>query len=150
MERTGQSDSKSSLVAGVRPGIARRSSLAALMAALAICAISGVSARAEAACFPGGSDSDGDGVDDNCDICPGAPDPLQLDSDGDGFGDACDNCPTVFNAPGTEAGWPVQPDEDGDGVGDACEQLVVCGGDNNQDQAYDNSLSMAGSAVAIE
>lgn len=38
----------------------------------------------------GGSDLDGDGVDDAVDNCPAAANPDQLDADGDGVGDACD------------------------------------------------------------
>lgn len=39
-------------------------------------------------------DSDGDGVLDACDNCPGVLNPSQLDSDQDGRGDECDVCPT--------------------------------------------------------
>ena len=48
-------------------------------------------------CIPNGADSDGDGVDDNCDVCPSVVDREQVDSDGDGFGDACDDCPLLYN-----------------------------------------------------
>lgn len=59
-------------------------------------------------------DADGDGVEDDLDLCPDVPDPDQLDSDGDGLGDACDNCPAEAN--------PGQEDEFGEaGVGDACD-----------------------------
>jgi hypothetical protein len=49
-------------------------------------------------CRDGSSrDSDGDGVLNEIDNCPGVPNPNQLDSDGDGFGDACDETPgTTF------------------------------------------------------
>jgi hypothetical protein len=41
-----------------------------------------------------GRDFDRDGVMDNCDNCPGRPNPApQRDADGDGVGDECDNCP---------------------------------------------------------
>lgn len=36
-------------------------------------------------------DSDGDGVIDDCDNCPGAPNPSQGDCDGNGTGDACES-----------------------------------------------------------
>ncbi|BBO74118.1 hypothetical protein DSCW_15350 [Desulfosarcina widdelii] len=69
-------------------------------------------------------DSDGDGVLDSRDKCPGTPagvnvdaDGCPLDSDGDGVGDYKDKCP------GTPAGVDVDADgcpldSDGDGVGD--------------------------------
>ncbi|MFQ5607649.1 MAG: thrombospondin type 3 repeat-containing protein [Candidatus Zixiibacteriota bacterium] len=37
-------------------------------------------------------DTDGDGIVDTLDNCPGAFNPLQEDTDGDGMGDACDDC----------------------------------------------------------
>lgn len=58
------------------------------------------------------ADTDGDGVADATDNCPGVANAGQTDTDGDGRGDACDNCPTVAN--------PSQADSDGDGLGDAC------------------------------
>lgn len=77
----------------------------------------------------GGVDSDGDGIADAVDNCPGTPNPDQANGDDDGFGDACDNCPLVSN-PGQED--TPQPD----GLGDACtahyaEALVVEGGTKN-------------------
>ena len=45
------------------------------------------------------SDTDGDAVCDEDDVCPAVPDPGQADTDGDGIGDACDVCTTV---PGVE------------------------------------------------
>jgi hypothetical protein len=75
---------------------------------------------------PGIVDSDGDGVPDADDNCPGVANPGQEDNDGDGIGDACDpdgdndgiddvfdNCPGVAN--------PLQEDFDFDGVGDVCD-----------------------------
>ncbi len=59
-------------------------------------------------------DSDGDGVPDCDDICPGFDD--NLDTDGDGVPDGCDNCPLAANQD--------QADTDGDGVGDACDECV--------------------------
>ncbi len=40
-----------------------------------------------------GADSDGDGILDDCDVCPAVSDPTQADADGDSVGDACDVCP---------------------------------------------------------
>jgi hypothetical protein len=90
----------------------------------------------------GCSDSDGDGVCDADDQCPGFDDALlgtscddgdpctindiwscnscagtpTSDADGDGICDGEDNCPAVSN--------PGQADADGDGVGDACDNCV--------------------------
>jgi PKD repeat protein len=47
------------------------------------------------------SDTDGDGVRDALDNCPGASNPDQADGDGDGIGDACDN-----RAPAAVPGGP--------------------------------------------
>ncbi|HRW51645.1 MAG TPA: dockerin type I domain-containing protein [Phycisphaerae bacterium] len=55
------------------------------------------------------NDSDGDGVPDDCDVCPGNND--LVDSDGDGIADGCDLC----------AGFNDQDDADGDGVPDECD-----------------------------
>ncbi|MCP4593963.1 MAG: hypothetical protein GY842_24790, partial [bacterium] len=60
-------------------------------------------------------DSDGDGVVDGCDICPGYDD--GLDADGDGVPDDCDICP----------GYDDTLDADGDGLPDGCD---MCYGDN--------------------
>ena len=57
------------------------------------------------ACDP---DRDGDGADDDIDVCPAVPDD-QTDTDGDGLGDVCDD------------------DDDGDGADDATE--ILCGSD---------------------
>jgi hypothetical protein len=69
-------------------------------------------------------DSDGDGVCDSEDNCPGTPNPGQEDRDGDGVGDVCDNCPDVPN--------PGQEDENGNGIGDACE-VAKCDLDSDGD-----------------
>jgi hypothetical protein len=55
-------------------------------------------------------DTDGDGVPDGCDACPLDP---ANDTDGDGVCGDADNCPAVANA--------NQLDTDGDGMGDACD-----------------------------
>ena len=62
-----------------------------------------------------GPDSDGDGVADVCDICPGFDD--HLDADGDGVPDGCDICP----------GYDDHLDADSDGVPDGCD---ICLGDD--------------------
>ncbi|MFH1786635.1 MAG: thrombospondin type 3 repeat-containing protein [archaeon] len=78
------------------------------------------------------TDSDGDGIIDSLDNCPGVYNPSQTDTDGDGIGDACegtgstqddadgdgivntqDNCPNVANS--------NQLDSDGDGRGNVCD-----------------------------
>ena len=79
-------------------------------------------------------DSDGDGVPDAADQCPGTPAgntvnadgcaDSQLDSDGDGVNDALDRCPdtpggSVVDAEGCAA---AQRDSDGDGINDALDQ----------------------------
>ena len=63
-------------------------------------------------------DSDGDGVCDDQDVCPGSDD--TADADSDGLPDACDTCPNDANN-----------DADGDGV---CDDLDIClGGDDSID-----------------
>jgi photosystem II stability/assembly factor-like uncharacterized protein len=94
-----------------------------------------------------GEDLDGDGVAEECDNCPGLPNPDQADDDGDEIGDLCDNCPDSANTDqsdgdGDEIGDvcdncpydynPGQADGDGDGIGDACDWIC---GDVNGDQA---------------
>jgi OOP family OmpA-OmpF porin len=73
-------------------------------------------------------DSDGDGVNDDLDRCPGTPagtpvdsNGCPLDDDGDGVTNDADKCPN------TPAGTKVdatgcEPDSDGDGVGDSLDQ----------------------------
>ena len=70
------------------------------------------------------ADQDGDGVEDEFDICPTIHNPGQEDFDDDAKGDVCDNCRMTFN--------PDQQDSDGDSVGDVCDN---CPGKPNLDQA---------------
>lgn len=77
-------------------------------------------------------DSDGDGVPDIDDKCPGTPAGVQvgpdgcpLDSDGDGVPDYLDQCPNTPAGTQVDAkGCPLQMmgDEDGDGVPDALDE----------------------------
>ncbi len=65
--------------------------------------------------FDDNLDTDGDGVANGCDACPGFDD--NIDGDGDGAADGCDTCP----------GFDDNLDMDGDGVPDGCD---VCTGDD--------------------
>jgi hypothetical protein len=76
-------------------------------------------------------DTDGDGVYDQCDVCPGYDD--TVDDDSDGLANGCDNCPDDYN--------PDQSDMDDNGVGDACQ--YVCG-----DASGDDAVNI-GDAVHI-
>jgi hypothetical protein len=59
---------------------------------------------------PGTSDSDGDGIPDDQDLCPYD---AANDADGDGHCGDVDNCPNTPN--------PGQTDSNSNGIGDACE-----------------------------
>ncbi|MEZ4993501.1 MAG: NPCBM/NEW2 domain-containing protein [Saprospiraceae bacterium] len=83
------------------------------------------------------ADADGDGVPDGCDVCPGSDD--TADTDGDGVPNGCDMCPgsddTVdADGDGIPDGCDVCPgsddtmDADGDGVPDGCD---VCSGSDD-------------------
>ncbi len=78
-----------------------------------------------------GPDTDGDGVPDNCDICPGSDD--TVDTDADGNPDGCDLCPNFddnldADDDGVLDGCDTCPDADdnvdtdADGVADGCDQ----------------------------
>lgn len=89
-------------------------------------------------------DSDGDGIPDTLDNCPGTPNANQLDTDGDGVGDVCDNCPTIPNSD--------QADLNENGIGDVCEiarlyvNASVVGGANNG-LSWANAFSSLESAM---
>jgi len=99
-------------------------------------------------------DSDGDGVPDGKDACPGTPTGVvvdargcPIDSDGDGVWDGLDRCPN------TPRDWPVDAhgcplDTDGDGVPDGADECpgtprgarvdeVGCPIDSDRDGVYD-------------
>lgn len=75
-------------------------------------------------------DSDGDGVPDDMDKCPGTPagtpvdaNGCELDSDGDGVVDSKDKCPGTPRGTKVDAdGCPIDGDADGDGVKDSKDQ----------------------------
>ena len=81
-------------------------------------------------------DSDGDGIADSCDACPGFDDNADLDSDG--LADACDACPndSANDADGDGVcgdvdlceGYNDSVDFDGDGIPDGCDDSST--GDN--------------------
>ncbi len=76
------------------------------------------------------ADSDGDGVVNGLDNCPGVANPNQQDLDFDDIGDICDNCVTVQNSDQTDA--------DGDGRGDVCDNCILI--DNPLQENADGDL----------
>jgi hypothetical protein len=58
-------------------------------------------------CQGNGTDTDGDGIDDNCDNCPTVPNPDQTDSDLDGYGDACELSSEAISDPNSYPGAPA-------------------------------------------
>lgn len=93
-------------------------------------------------------DSDGDGIPDTLDNCPGTYNPDQLDTDGDGVGDVCDNCPSTPNAD--------QADLNQNGIGDVCEiarlyvNASVVGGLHNGSSWANAYASLEGALVATD
>ncbi len=107
-------------------------------------------------------ETDGDGVPDECDICPTIANADQLDSDGDGIGDACDACPLVANgedADGDGAGDacdnclnlanPDQADDDGDGIGDACDNCLLFANTDQDDEDGDGVGNVCDNCLAL-
>ena len=92
-----------------------------------------------------GADADGDGIPDDCDICPGFDD--AADGDGDGMPDNCDICPGFDDAADGDGDGipdncdicPNDPDDDGDGDG-VCADADLCPG-------FDDLLDADGDGV---
>jgi hypothetical protein len=99
-------------------------------------------------CEPGCTDTDGDGVCDPNDICPGFDD--TVDTDGDGVPDGCDACPVdnpddsdgdgVCDSADICPGFDDNVDTDGDGVPDGCD---ACPDDNPDDSDGDGVCDSA-------
>ena len=88
-----------------------------------------------------GTDTDADGIADDCDRCPQDPDTAQTDSDGDGYGDACDSCPADADNDGDDDGLcaavdpcPFDATNDADGDGLCGGEQDNCPGDYNPNQ----------------
>jgi hypothetical protein len=122
---------------------------------LASCSADGMSSGNGGSGSPVASanDTDGDGVLNAADNCPGVANASQADMNGNGIGDACedsdgdgsmdaaDNCPLVANANQADAnnngiGDACEGDYDGDGVSDATDN---CPSVANANQADANS-----------
>lgn len=103
---------------------------------------------AEAGCL----DTDGDGVCDTQDVCPGADD--GVDADGDGVPDGCDPCPGdnpddqdgdgVCDSEDVCTGSDDAVDADGDGVPDGCDPCPIDG-----PAAPGIELPVSGSGITI-
>lgn len=77
--------------------------------------------------FDDAMDADGDGVPDGCDNCPNDPNEGQYDSDEDYVGDVCDECP----------GYDDGADSDGDGVADGCDNCPTAANPDQVDSDTD-------------
>jgi hypothetical protein len=83
---------------------------------------------------PGQADADSDTVGDDCDNCS-RPNACQTEYDGDGFPDGCDVCPLIYN--------PGQVDSDVDFVGDACDNCPVTYNPGQEDSGDGDNLADA-------
>ena len=100
------------------------------------------------AVIPGPGDKDGDGLKDNVDNCPAAPNAAQYDEDGDRVGDVCDNCPHLANA-GQENVGETGAGQAADPVGDACDPRPTVSKDRiSLFLAYNSTADFAGWSVA--
>lgn len=95
-------------------------------------------------------DSDGDGLEDDIDLCPQSPGPEDLngcpDTDGDGIADYEDNCPEF---PGTKE-LKGCPDTDGDGVSDADDECPNMAGVKSNNGCPDDDSDGDGIANEID
>ncbi len=117
--------------------------------------------------LPEAPDSDGDGVTDDLDKCPGTPHGVQvdergcpIDSDGDGVPDYKDQCPGTPKGVEVDAkGCPL--DSDGDGVPDYRDQCpntpkgvkvdsVGCPLDTDKDGVYDYKDKCPGTPMGVK
>jgi hypothetical protein len=86
-------------------------------------------------------DSDGDGVPDIMDNCPGVSNPAQTNTDGDMWGDACDDdddndgLPDAYEESLTKTN-PLLVDTDGDGISDGLEDMDFDGITNADEYAH--------------
>ncbi len=76
-------------------------------------------------------DSDADGIPNDEDNCPSAPNPLQEDDDRDEIGDACDVCPSIATPPGTQTVYSARCGGIAPGGPVMLEDLVVTALDDN-------------------
>ena len=105
--------------------VSATTSLAVAMQAAALDSDSdgdGISDNTDVCPFDASNDLDGDGICGGDDNCPVTANAGQFDMDSDGVGDACDNCEYVANGPDiTDAGGHSQRDTNGDGFGNVCD-----------------------------
>ena len=111
--------------------------------------------RPRCAVEPQDPDSDGDGVPDSRDLCPGYDD--SIDVDGDGIPDGCDE---MIDSDGDGVpddedlcpGYDDGIDVDGDGIPDGCDEMIDSDGDGVPDDedlcpGYDDGIDVDGDGI---